>query len=167
MDTRVYKGVMGDPLFEDLSSNNRARRISTQISFGHDHPLPPTWLAKQLAKPFYQNYHGIMIRIWPGDIAVYARTDWTFGTRRRGNNPGHLEVGIRCCCRQALPRQPFINATLIFDGLQTMLGWNSAFVKKKKKNGADPISDARRNDSQVILFHGLRYIAIDYIYDLF
>jgi hypothetical protein len=42
MDTSV-KVVMGDPpLFEDLSSNNTARRISTQISFGHDHPLPPT-----------------------------------------------------------------------------------------------------------------------------
>jgi hypothetical protein len=42
MDTAA-KGVMGDPpLFENLSSNNRARRISTHISFGHDHPLPPT-----------------------------------------------------------------------------------------------------------------------------
>jgi hypothetical protein len=41
MDTMV-RGVMGDPpLFEDLSSNNGARRISTQISFGHDHPFPP------------------------------------------------------------------------------------------------------------------------------
>jgi hypothetical protein len=41
MDTRA-KGVMGyPPLFEELSSNNRAR-ISTQISFGHDHPLPLT-----------------------------------------------------------------------------------------------------------------------------
>jgi hypothetical protein len=37
METRA-KGVMGDPpLFQDLNSNNRARRISTQISFG-----PPT-----------------------------------------------------------------------------------------------------------------------------
>jgi hypothetical protein len=45
METRVKGTVMGDPpLFEDLSSNNRARRISTHISFGfgHDHLLPPT-----------------------------------------------------------------------------------------------------------------------------
>jgi hypothetical protein len=43
MDTRLKGVIMGDPpLFEDLSSNNRARRISTQISFGHDHPLPLT-----------------------------------------------------------------------------------------------------------------------------
>jgi hypothetical protein len=55
-----------------------------------------------LAESFYQNYHGI-IRIWPGDIAVYARTDWSFGTRRRGNNPspdfipfGYL---LHHCCR--------------------------------------------------------------------
>jgi hypothetical protein len=43
-DTRV-KGVMDDPpLFEDLISNNRTRRIF-YIDFlwaRHDHPLPPT-----------------------------------------------------------------------------------------------------------------------------
>jgi hypothetical protein len=32
-----------------------------------------------LAKSFYQAYHG-MIRTWPGDIAIYARTDWTFAS---------------------------------------------------------------------------------------
>jgi hypothetical protein len=47
-------------------------------------------------------------------------------------------------------RRPFINTTSIFDGLQTILGWNSAF---KKKNSEDPILDARGNDSQVIFFH--------------
>jgi hypothetical protein len=35
-----------------------------------------------------------MIRIWPGDTAVYARTDLSFGKRRRGNNPSHINLLI-------------------------------------------------------------------------
>jgi hypothetical protein len=53
-----------------------------------------------------------------------------------------------------LPRRPFINATSIFDGLQTILR-RLKFSIPPKKNGADPISDARGNDSQLNFFHGL------------
>jgi hypothetical protein len=54
-----------------------------------------------LAESFYQNYQG-MIRIWHGDIAVYARTDWSFSTRRSGNNPSQ-HINARTSVKQHTP----------------------------------------------------------------
>jgi hypothetical protein len=137
MDTRI-KGVMGDPpLFDDLRSNNRAR---TQISFGHDHPLPPT--------------------------------DW--------QTIKHLSIHVFCClchCSTVGPSAPLRPSNLkSWYSLLLLLSINTsttAFylcnidiwwftndfrlkfsIFSNKKNGADPISDACGNDSQLIFFHG-------------